>query len=49
MNNQITTAEKPISKAKDEVIKEAQRIEESALYSAKSHLENNRDSVDSNC
>lgn len=38
MNTQITTAEKPISKTKEEVIKEAQRIEESALYSAKGHL-----------
>lgn len=38
INNQITTAEKPISKTKNEVIKEAQRIEESTLYSAKGHL-----------
>lgn len=35
---QITTAEKPISKTKDEIIKEAQRIEESALYSTKGHF-----------
>lgn len=37
-SNQITTAEKPTSKTKDEVIKEAQRIEESVLYSAKGHF-----------
>lgn len=37
-NNQITTAEKPTSKTKDEVIKEAQRIEEGVLYSAKGHF-----------
>ena len=37
-NIQITTAERPISKTRDEIIKEAQRIEESTLYSAKGHL-----------
>ena len=33
-----TTAEKPISKAKEEIIKEAKRIEESTLYSSKGHF-----------
>ena len=37
-NNQNTTAEISTSKTKDEVIKEAQRIEESVLYSAKGHF-----------
>ena len=37
-NTHFTTAEKAISKTKDEIIKEAQRIEESALYSAKGHF-----------
>lgn len=37
-NTQTTTAEKTVSKTKDEIIKEAQRIEESALYSAKGHF-----------
>jgi hypothetical protein len=32
------TAEKPVSKTVDEIIKEAKRIEESALYSSKGHL-----------
>lgn len=35
---QIQTAELPVSKAKDEIIKEAKRIEESTLYSAKGHF-----------
>ncbi|MDO9529085.1 MAG: SLATT domain-containing protein [Syntrophales bacterium] len=38
MKNQITTAEQPVSKAKLEIMKESQRIEESALYSAKGHF-----------
>lgn len=38
INKQIATAEKSISKTKNEIIKEAQRIEESALYSAKGHF-----------
>jgi len=33
-----TTAEKPVSKTKDEIIKEAKRIEESTLYSSKGHF-----------
>lgn len=33
-----TTLEKTPSKTKDEIIKEAQRIEESSLYSAKGHF-----------
>lgn len=37
-NIHLTTAEKTVSKTKDEIIKEAQRIEESALYSAKGHF-----------
>lgn len=37
-NTQIKTAEKPITKIKEEIIEEAQRIEESVLYSAKSHF-----------
>lgn len=39
MNKKVGTAEKPVSKTKDEIIKEAKRIEESALYSAKGHFE----------
>lgn len=38
MNNQMTTAEQPVSKAKLEIMKESQRIEESALYSSKGHF-----------
>ena len=38
MKNQITTAEQPVSKAKLEIMKESQRIEESSLYSAKGHF-----------
>lgn len=34
-----TTAEKSVSKTKDEIIKEAKRIEESTLYSAKGHFQ----------
>lgn len=37
-NIQKTTEEKPLSKTKEEVIKEAQRIEECLLYSAKRHF-----------
>jgi hypothetical protein len=36
-NEQISTAEKVVSKTKEEVIKEAKRIEESLLYSSKGH------------
>jgi len=35
---QITTAEKPVSKTVDEIIKESKRIEESLLYSSKGHF-----------
>ncbi|MCL6088178.1 MAG: SLATT domain-containing protein [Actinobacteria bacterium] len=37
-NIQITTAEKSVSKTKEEIIKEAQRIEESTMYSSKGHF-----------
>lgn len=37
-NQQPATAEKPVSKTKDEIIKEAKRIEESLLYSSKGHF-----------
>ena len=36
-NPPVTTAERPISKPKQEIIKEAKRIEESLLYSSKGH------------
>lgn len=36
-NQQTTTAEKPVSKNKDEIVKEAKRIEECLLYSSKGH------------
>lgn len=39
MTKKITTGEKPVSKTKDEIIKEAKRIEEACLYSAKGHFE----------
>ncbi|MDD3437568.1 MAG: SLATT domain-containing protein [Candidatus Gastranaerophilales bacterium] len=35
---QPTTAEKPVSKTKDEIIKEAKRVEECLLYSSKGHF-----------
>lgn len=38
MPPQSTTAEVVISKQKDEIIREAKRIEESALYSSKGHF-----------
>lgn len=38
MNTQKTTSEKQIAKAKEEIIKEAKRIEESALYTSKGHF-----------
>ncbi len=38
MSNQQTAAEVSISKAKDEIIKEAQRIEEALLISSKKHF-----------
>ncbi len=34
----VATGEKTLSSSKDEIIKEAKRIEESTLYSAKSHF-----------
>lgn len=37
-NQQPTTGEQPISKTKDEIIKEAKRIEESLLHSSKGHF-----------
>ena len=37
-NQQLSTAEKPVSKTKDEIIKEAKRIEESLLHSSKGHF-----------
>lgn len=37
-NQQTATAEKPVSKTKDEIIKESKRIEESLLYSSKGHF-----------
>lgn len=37
-NQQTTTAEKPVSKTKDEIIKEAKRVEEGLLYSSKGHF-----------
>lgn len=39
MSKKISTGEKPVSKTKDEIIKEAKRIEESSLFSAKGHFE----------
>lgn len=38
MANQQTTGEAPVSKTKDEIIKEAKRIEEALLYSSKGHF-----------
>jgi len=38
MNEPIITAEQPVSRTKEEIIKEANRIEESALYSSKGHF-----------
>ncbi|MEW6715188.1 MAG: SLATT domain-containing protein [Nitrospirota bacterium] len=38
MTEQFSTEEKVISIAKDEIIKEAKRIEENSLYSAKGHF-----------
>ncbi len=37
-NNQLTTAERVVSKAREEIITEAKRIEESLLYSSKGHF-----------
>jgi len=37
-NQQPTTAERPSSKTKEEVIREAKRIEEALLYSSKGHF-----------
>jgi hypothetical protein len=38
MSEQIITAEQTVSRTKEEIIKEANRIEESALYSSKGHF-----------
>jgi hypothetical protein len=38
MNTKPATAEKPFSKALEEIIKEAKRIEENAQYSSKGHF-----------
>lgn len=37
-NQQLTTAERSVSKTKEEIIKESKRIEETLLYSSKGHL-----------
>jgi hypothetical protein len=37
-NIEQTTAERPVSKTKQEIIKEAQRMEEALLYSSKGHF-----------
>jgi len=37
-NQNSTTAERPVSKTKDEIIKEAKRMEEGLLYSSKGHF-----------
>lgn len=42
MANQITTAEISVSKTKEEVIKEAQRMEESLLHTSKGHFATSR-------
>jgi hypothetical protein len=34
---EIKTAERPVSKARDEIIREAKRLEETTLYSMKGH------------
>ena len=38
MDKPATTAERPVSKPKQQIIREAQRIEESLLYSSKGHF-----------
>jgi len=38
MDNMETTSERPVSKSKQEIIREAKRIEEATLYSSKGHL-----------
>jgi len=38
MENQRTTGEQPVSRAKEEILKEASRIEEVCLHSAKGHF-----------
>jgi hypothetical protein len=38
MDKQVTAAEKSVSKTKDEIIKEAKRIEEALLYSSKGNF-----------
>lgn len=38
MNGIVTTAERAISKTREEIIKEAKRIEEGALFSSKGHF-----------
>lgn len=39
MSKKVSTAEKPVSKTKEEIMKEAKRIEEAVLYSSKGHFE----------
>ena len=38
MNADTTTSEQPVSRAHDEIVREAKRIEEAALYSSKGHF-----------
>jgi hypothetical protein len=38
MPNNQSTAEQPVSRTKEEIVKECKRIEESVLYSSKSHF-----------
>ncbi len=38
MDNQIKTEEQPISRAREEILKEANRIEEACLHTAKGHF-----------
>src|SRR5439155_4231784 len=38
MNGIVTTAERSVSKTREEIVKEAKRIEESALFSSKGHF-----------
>lgn len=38
MNEIVTTAERSVSKTRGEIVKEAKRIEESALFSSKGHF-----------
>ena len=38
MDNQPTTAESPVSRTKEEVVREAKRVEEALLFSSKGHF-----------